>query len=61
MERRLTTARDRHFEGGLDHMLAAQVALPRLLIAKGLITREEWDQKVEEVLKEVKARQLLNS
>lgn len=56
-KRRLVTAKDSHIQRGLDHMLAAQVALPRLLIAKGLITREEWDLKVEEVLKEVKACQ----
>lgn len=56
-KRRLVTAKDSHFQKGLDYMLAAQLALPKLLIQKGIFTQEEWNQKVDEVLKEVKACQ----
>lgn len=54
MERRLTTARDRHFESGLDHMIAGQIALPKLLIEKGIITQQDWNEAVNKVLEEIK-------
>lgn len=56
-KKRLITARDSHFQKGLNHLIATQLALPKLLIQKGIFTQEEWDQKVDEVLKEVRACQ----
>lgn len=49
----LKTAQDSHLEKGLNLMIAEKVALPRLLITKGVFTQQEWNKAVEEVQKEI--------
>lgn len=56
-EVRLKTAQDSHFEGGLNYWLASKVALVRILIEKKVFSQAEWNQKVEEVLKEINERE----
>jgi len=54
MVKGLRTVYDDYLSDGMDLMVAGQVALPRLLIEKGIITQQEWDKAVQEVLQEIK-------
>jgi len=54
MVRGLRTAYDDYIRDGLDLMVAGQVALPRLLIKKGIITEAELKEEIQAVLKEIK-------
>lgn len=56
MVRRLRTAKDACFSDGLNLMIARQIALPRILIRRGVFSEQEWNEAVDKVLEEIKTQ-----
>lgn len=49
----LRTVHDNCFSDGLNLMIAEKIALPRLLVKKGIISEQEWNEAVDKVLVEI--------
>jgi len=52
-EMKLRTAESDHLARGLDYWLATKVALPELLIRKGIFTENEWQTAIEQAQEEI--------
>lgn len=50
---KLETAEPAHFEKALDFWLASKIALPELLIKKGIFTQDEWEAAICEAQEKV--------